>query len=202
MNQWYELRTAVCMAGSVNENPESQYWLMSDAGPSYCWDCAVKARAEEIGLGPLLDPEKPSYLRTEYEEEYFRGIDGGTWYSAQSDGASHCFTCGKMLHYWLTDYGIDEELIAFEENEFGESLYEIAYGIDRLFELVDDDPRRSRVRALAENFLLHARKGNADSAGDQHAASATARPQPPRSDSEGNSGEDAGADASAEGRNA
>ena len=154
--KWHELRTAVCNAGNFNENPEPQYWLMSDAGPSYCWECALKARTDEVGLGPLLDPHKPSYLRTEYEDVYLRGIDGGEWYSAENDGSCYCYTCGKLLHYWLTDYGIDEELAGFESSEFGEGLYEIAYGLDRLFELVDDDPRRKRVQALAEKFLKYA----------------------------------------------
>lgn len=153
---WHDLRSAVCKAGKFDENPDPQYWLMSDAGTSHCFECAVKARAEEIGLGPLLDPNKPSYLRTEYEDVYFEGIDGGDWYSAENDGAAYCSTCGTLLHYWLTDYGIDEELADFEESEFGDGLYEIAYGLDRLFELTPDDPRRKRVRVLAERFLRHA----------------------------------------------
>lgn len=153
---WWDLRIAVCKAGSFTNNPEPQHWLESDAGPSYCWSCAIKAREEEFGLGPLLDPTKSSWLHTELEDAFFHGIDGGEWCSAECDGPEQCYTCGKTLHYWLTDYGIDEELAGFEDSEFSADLYEIAYSLDRLFELVEEDERRPRVRALAERFLDHA----------------------------------------------
>lgn len=149
---WFDLRQAVC-AISVGFEPEPLHWLETDGGISYCRKCAVKARALEFDLGaPLL--ETPWHRRDEWEVAFFDGIAGYPENQAgTSDIIEYCYTCGTPLDYWLTDYGIQEELSYWEGAEFSGNVPEIAYAIDRLFEC--DDAEKERVRELATRFLDH-----------------------------------------------
>lgn len=107
------------------------YWLESDASESYCYDHIVKARAEEFGFGPLLDPGKPSYRRTDLEDAFFEGLCGSP-YGTESDHSETCCKCGKTLVYSLTDSGSEYELLSFDEADWSKCLDpEIGYQLDR-----------------------------------------------------------------------
>lgn len=110
-------------------NPPAQYWLDSDAGPSYCWNCVIIARGREFELGPLLTrPEW--YERDKWEDAYFEGIDGG--FDTSSDSSAACDICRKTLSYILTDYGVEQEMDYFRECPLVELRDEDTYALDRL----------------------------------------------------------------------
>lgn len=109
--------------------PPAAFWLVSDAGPSYCRPCAVKARAKELKLDkPPQDG--PSYRRSDKGDEFFEGIDGG--FDTNSEHAEHCDTCGDTLSYILTDYGVDAELDYIAEAPITELNGETSYSLDRI----------------------------------------------------------------------
>lgn len=150
---WFDLRLAVCQV-ATELDPPPQHWLESECSISYCRDCAIKARGKEFELGPLLK-EPDWYRRTEWEDAFFDGISSYAYRCAgESDHTEACYTCGVTLDYWLTDYGIEEEIDHWSRSEMSGDLSEIAYNLDRLFECKDED--RDAVRALAERFLEHA----------------------------------------------
>jgi hypothetical protein len=91
-------------------DPGCQYWLISDAGPSFCTHCVDLARGAEFELGMPLTASP--FRETPMERAFWRGIDGG-WDSNGDDGPSHCETCGCTLQYSLTEYGLEEELSHF-----------------------------------------------------------------------------------------
>ncbi|NIJ37884.1 hypothetical protein FHR22_002587 [Sphingopyxis panaciterrae] len=161
MGEMHDLRRSVCRH-SFERNPPSQHWLESDAGTSYCWDCAVVARGREFELGPLLTIS-PWYSRNDWQEAFFAGIDGGDWYSAIEDGTKRCDRCGCTLHYWLTDYGLDEEIAYWRDVDFADAsdTQETAYAIDRLFE-VSDEGACADVRDIAQRFLAVLTNPNPD----------------------------------------
>ena len=150
---WWDLREKVCKY-AAGFRPPVQYWLESDGGPSYCRACAIAARGKEFELGPLIK-DVEWFERDGWENAYFEEIscyaDGC---AGESDGASTCYTCGKTLDYWLTDYGIGIELDYWAECQMSNDLPEIAYSLDRLFECKDED--QPLVRALATRFLQQA----------------------------------------------
>lgn len=149
---FHDLRAEVCKH-SFAKNPPSQHWLDSDHGTSYCWDCAVIARGHEFELGPVIAPT-PFYMRDEWQDLFYAGIDGGDWYSAVEDCRPACARCGCTLHHWLTDEGIADEIAFYEGEEkpwYGDPR-EHAYAIDRLFEVYSDEKKAS-VTAIAERFL-------------------------------------------------
>ena len=140
--------------------PEPACWLDSDAGPSYCFHCAVKARGQEFELGAPIDPDKPSYYRTDMEDAFFQGIDGGYHGQSPHDNTERCYTCGKQLAYTLTDYGAGEEADYWLETELTAFTPSEAYALDRLFIAVswnlndDDSLKLARdVLTIAEQVI-------------------------------------------------
>ena len=150
---WFELRMAVCKA-APELDPPAQHWLESDTGPSYCRQCAIAARGKEFELGPLL-ADVEWYARDAWQEAFFSGIGAYAHRCAgESDVPEACDTCGVTLDYWLTEYGIAEELAFWADEEMSSNLSEIAYGLDRLFECSKE--QKPKVGALAARFLKHA----------------------------------------------
>lgn len=88
--------------------PGPAYWLESDSGESYCRHHAIEARAEEFGLGPLIDPDKPWFFRTDLEDAFWDGISATR--DGECDHTEHCSVCGEPLSYILTDYGFEQEI--------------------------------------------------------------------------------------------
>jgi hypothetical protein len=124
-------------------DPPPQYWLSSDASPSYCHDCALKARAEEMGLTePPIEPDLyGEQWRTDrggYEtarnvwREFVEGIDGG-FDTSGDDSPRACETCRCTLDYTLTDYGVEEELACFEENPPSSIDAETSFELAQIF---------------------------------------------------------------------
>ena len=110
------------------------HWLggdEADQGLSYCYECAEKAVSAGDG-------------------EY---VDGG--WQQDSDGCCHCETCGRLLDYTLTDYGVTEELSHFRAARLrGELHPEAAYHLARILEQHDEHPEVKQLlpkvrRALA-----------------------------------------------------
>ena len=76
---------------SFASDPPYPRWLGGDAadqGPSYCLECASK--------------------KVDSGEGGAEFVDGG--WSQESDGCCHCESCGLLLDYTLTDYGVGAEL--------------------------------------------------------------------------------------------
>lgn len=135
---------AICKAVPPIE-PPAQHWLDSDAGASYCHPCAIKARAEEFGFGPPLQPD---WWRreTKLEQAFWDGIDGG--FDTESDVTEACETCGKTLSYILTDYGVEEELSYYLESPLVSVRDEDAYALDRLtLNIFSGSPRKRLLDA-------------------------------------------------------
>jgi len=118
---------AICKAVPPIE-PPSTHWLNSDAGPSYCRECAVKARAEEFGLGEPLD--RIWWRRTDLEDAFYGGIDGG--FEASSEVPEACDTCGRTLSYILTEGGVRDEANCYLEHPLTELREEDSYALGRL----------------------------------------------------------------------
>ncbi|MDE2597767.1 MAG: hypothetical protein KGL44_12915 [Sphingomonadales bacterium] len=110
--------------------PEPQFWLESDCGPSYCHSCAIKARADEFGLGVPLRDSNRWHCETDLEEAFYDGIDGGR--DLESDSTAACYSCGETLSYILTDYGVTEELGYYLESPLASVRAEDSYALDRL----------------------------------------------------------------------
>lgn len=123
-----ERRAAVLQAVPAIQ-PGPQFWLDSDAGPSYCRACVIIARGREFELGPPLE-DRPSYLRTDMEDEFHSGIDGG--FDTTSDSAAACEICGETLSYILTDEGVWLEINYYREAPLCELRDEDSYALDRL----------------------------------------------------------------------
>lgn len=71
------------------------HWMSGDkAEPSYCYcePCAEKELA--AGNGEFVD---------------------GGWGSEESDTCIHCETCGRVLSYVLTEYGVASEIAHFRK---------------------------------------------------------------------------------------
>lgn len=90
-----------------------QWWLTSDAGPSYCGECVDIARGREFELGR---PLTPTYHRnTSLERAFAEGIDGG-FQTSGDDSPRACDICRCTLDYTLTEHGVAEELAYYAEN--------------------------------------------------------------------------------------
>ena len=109
--------------------PNPMYWLDSDCGPSYCRQCVIMARGKEFELGPPLS-DRPSYCRTDMEDAFFDGIDGG--FDTTNDSTGACDTCGVTLSYILTDYGVEQEVDYYREAPLCVLRGEDTYALDRL----------------------------------------------------------------------
>jgi hypothetical protein len=66
-----------------------------DSGVEYCSRCVKKAAREG-------------------DYKHIHSLDP----SNDHDGLAHCYACDRLLLGWLTDYGAEEELAAFEEHGF------------------------------------------------------------------------------------
>lgn len=105
-----------------------------DASGEWCSRCVRKAAK---GLN-AEDPDNAPWDRYQLD------------HSADHDCPARCDTCGADLAGWLTSYGAEEELAAFEEDGFN-----IRRGYDcYLWTLCEnawlpDDPRYKRLLAVA-----------------------------------------------------
>lgn len=124
----------------------SAYWLHSDAGPSYCRRCVRIARGREFELGLLLQYVRP-YLRDDWEDTFWDGVDGG--FDTTSDNTAACEICRITLSYILTDYGVDDELTYWVENPLTDVRDEDAYALDRICLNLFDGSKRSTILAAA-----------------------------------------------------
>lgn len=133
MKQMYDLEARL-FAARPPIRPEPQHWLCSDAGESYCYPCARKARAAELGIPvPPLTEDRFAKAESALEAQMSDGIDGGDWYSGESDGSAACATCGATLRYALTEYGVGQELAYFEETPHSPLNGEATYALSRIF---------------------------------------------------------------------
>lgn len=80
-------------------SPDYPYWLMEDAGSSYCLEC-IKA-------------QKPNF---DFNDDYGDFFDGG--FEQEEDGSCRCEKCGKLLFYTLTDYGVNSEIATYHDYQF------------------------------------------------------------------------------------
>lgn len=80
-------------------SPEYPFWLMEDAGASYCLEC-IKA-------------QKPDF---DFNDDYGSFFDGG--FDQEEDSLCRCEQCGKLLFCILTDYGVDSELATYYDYRF------------------------------------------------------------------------------------
>lgn len=80
---------------AAQASTKSQHWIggSDNEAENYCRDCAEAKIAQ-------LRVAKP-------DGEFF--IDGG-WEAHEADHCVHCATCGVLLDYSLTDYGVSTEL--------------------------------------------------------------------------------------------
>lgn len=139
MSHWGEMAACAIteMSRAIHKahppiSPENTCWLDSDCTHSYCWDCAVKARADEFGLGmPIGKADRYSLSwRTDLEEAFYAGIDGLP--DVHSDIPESCHSCGETLNHILTDYGVENEIDYFLKFPLTELTPESSYAIDRL----------------------------------------------------------------------
>ena len=153
MGDWLALRQAVNEAASELD-PPPQHWLESECSISYCAKCAEKERGKEFELGPLIRASD-WWRRSDWEDAFWEGVSSYPYRCAgEGDSTAACYICGVTLDYWLTDYGIKEEIDYWQGAEMSGDLAEIAYNLDRLFECSDED--KPAVEALAIRFLKHA----------------------------------------------
>lgn len=131
-----------------HSRPEPACWLESDAGPSYCHEHAVKARAEEFGLGPPIYERNYIRMATYLEDRFYGGIEGGYHGQGVVDHTERCHECGKLLAYTLTDYGADEEVEHWLETTLTDFTPDDAYQFWRLcINFYPDGGEESQSRA-------------------------------------------------------
>ncbi len=149
----------------LESDPPCQHWLCSDATYSYCWPCARLARWFEMDrMGPLPPPSE-WYNRSEVEEEINEGIDGGDWYSGESDTPQSCEMCHRLLRFSLTSYGCSYTLEGFEAESIGpetlanpDAVYELRQMLDQGAWDKDDELTAELVRtATRVNEILASR---------------------------------------------
>jgi hypothetical protein len=74
----------------------------------------------------------PWYDRTEVDEEIVEGIDGGDWYSGESDTPQSCEMCHCLLRFSLTSYGVGYTMEGFEASSISPEIFDNA---DAVYEL-------------------------------------------------------------------
>lgn len=126
-------------------DPPCQHWLCSDATYSYCWPCARLARWFEMDRVGPPPPPMPWYDRTEIDEEIVEGIDGGDWYSGESDTPQSCEMCHCLLRFSLTSYGVSYTMEGFEAPSIGPELFDNANAVYEIEQMLnhgawDKDP--------------------------------------------------------------
>lgn len=90
------------------------HWVVGyDESVSFCRRCGEK-KVRELQRGKA---------KTERGDIF---LDGG--WSQEADSVQVCETCGRLLDYTLTDYGVESELEHFEEWGFGNSAREAYQG--------------------------------------------------------------------------
>ena len=101
---------------------ECIHWIRGEAGPNWCHSCG-KAVAKHLRRRATRK-EKRDYI-----------LDGG-FPGGDEDGCARCEGCGKLLHYSLTDHGVENELEHFLKyfDQHGAIEPETAYELARVFE--------------------------------------------------------------------
>jgi hypothetical protein len=96
--------------------------IRGEAGSNWCYACG-KARAKHLRRRAARK-DKAEYT-----------LDGG-YPAGDEDGCAHCEGCGKLLHYSLTDYGVENEPGHFLAHWTlqGEFEPKTAYELARVFE--------------------------------------------------------------------
>lgn len=117
--------------------PPPQHWLSSDATYSYCYSCARLARWLEMDVIGPVPPPSNSWDRDETEERILEGIEGGNFYSGESDTPQSCETCGCTLRFSLTSYGVEYTLEGFEASTIDPSNLENPDCVYELREMLD-----------------------------------------------------------------
>lgn len=126
--------------------PPSAYWLNSDGGPSYCYDCVKIARGKEFELGTLIVDE-PYFARDEWADAFHEGFDGG--FDTTSDSSQACAICRCTLSYILSDYGVEEELSYWRESPLMTLRDEDTYALDRLTLNIGEWSPRAQILGAA-----------------------------------------------------
>lgn len=114
---------------------QSVYWLSEseefDCSHDFCRSCAEQNVAGHLEC-----------------------IDGGDWYSGESDGSRVCYNCGQCLAYSLTDYGASEELVHFIDNPLTAPISrQTAYEVARLLSALPESPEALGVGRLAVSLI-------------------------------------------------
>lgn len=107
-------------------DPPSWHWFESDACESYCWECIVKEREKQFGLGPVLFKNWWERRHTDLETAFWEEI-GGSAYGIESDSCETCVQCGILLNYTLTDEGSSAEIYNFSECEISQLSPELLH---------------------------------------------------------------------------
>lgn len=117
-----------------------------DEEETFCYECGEKRRQELLCiciflrlLGHPIDPNAWDNL-----EE----LDGG-WGAFESDGCRHCETCGKILDYCLTAWGVGAEIDHFEENGFSLNPDECFHILRIIEDRTDDEQVEIMCRMFA-----------------------------------------------------
>lgn len=112
-------------------DPPYPCWLggdRADPGPDYCRECATER--VKAGFGEFVD---------------------GGYDAAEAEHCCHCEGCGKLLDYFLTDYGVRDEMQHFHGRRLRSPLdREEAFHIARILEAAPNDKAVLRLgrRAL------------------------------------------------------
>lgn len=128
------------------------HWLCGDGytGSSYCGPCAKAELAKQKSINRNAVKRKASK-----RVGFF--VDGG-WGSHEEDGCCHCETCGCLLAYVLTDYGVESELDHYSDTPFPPVSETEAYHIARI---VWGAPTDERVLELARRAVAAIAKAKA-----------------------------------------
>lgn len=116
-------------------DPPYVHWVLDkdadDMEGDFCPDCvAIEFARVKAEQGDVEDDE----TRTIYE-----------YPESESDGCRHCETCGALLRYTLTDYGMQEELAVFEEAGFDWNNPDDCYHVEAVCDAVYTDEQRRRL---------------------------------------------------------
>lgn len=127
------------LASRANASPVC--WIGGDDdGGDYCWSCC-RALVKHHNRKVRGRDNKWS-------------VDGGWPDRRESDGNRACSSCGTLLQYWLTRYGVEEELYHFENNPINAQLSPVmAYEIEAVLLAAEGTEAETRAIAVAEKCL-------------------------------------------------